>query len=393
MKDCIVVAGGGTGGHVFPALAVIDALRVLWPGRVVWIGSTRGMERDVVVSRGLPFYGVPSGKLRRYLSLENLLDAFRVAGGFFASLGILLREKPRLVFSKGGYVSVPPLLAARLLGIPSVTHESDLEPGLATRINARFARKTLISFAESAAYFEPSLRARTVHTGNPVRAGLLHGEAQAGRRLVRCPPGRPLLLVLGGSLGSAAVNRMVAQCLDTLLQACFVVHQMGPAQFQDSSREGYHPAPFFAEELPHLLAAADLVVCRAGANTLWELAALGKPSILIPLPAWASRGDQIGNARHFADAGAALVLEETAPADGGEARAAEADARRLAAAVLRLLGDRATLIQMGKRAAALGRPEAAVRIARLLVEEAAVSGSASAGARRAGGSESAGGAG
>jgi UDP-N-acetylglucosamine--N-acetylmuramyl-(pentapeptide) pyrophosphoryl-undecaprenol N-acetylglucosamine transferase len=361
VKDCIVVTGGGTGGHVFPALAVVDELRALWPGRVVWIGSARGMERAVVGSRGLPFYGVPSGKLRRYLSLENLCDGFRVLAGLLASLVILIREKPRLVFSKGGYVSVPPLLAARLLGIPAVTHESDLEPGLATRINARFARRILVSFSETAACFEQALRARVVHTGNPVRAALLHGDAQLGRRLVGCPPGRPLLLVLGGSLGSAAINDLVAQSLETLLRACFVVHQMGPGLFRRLDRAGYYPAPFFGDELPHVLAAADLVVCRAGANTLWELAALGKPSILIPLSARASRGDQIGNAGHFADAGASLVLEET---DAGTR-----EAKQLGAAVLRLLGDRATLMQMGRKAAALGRPEAAIRIARLLLEE------------------------
>jgi len=350
---------------VFPALAVIEELRALWPGRVVWIGSRRGMERAVVSGRGLPFYGVPSGKLRRYLSLRNLLDVFRVAAGLVAAVAILSRAPPLLLFSKGGYVSVPRLLGAGVLGVPAVTHESDLEPGLATRINARFACKTLISFAESAVHFEPSLRPRLVHTGNPVRAALLHGEAQAGRRLVRCPPGRPLLLILGGSLGSAAINRMVGECLETLLQVCFVVHQMGPEQFRAKRREGYHPAPFFGEELPDLLSAADLVVCRAGANTLWELAALGKPSILIPLPARASRGDQLGNARYFADAGASLVLEQS-ERPGEE----DGEARQLAAAVLRLLGDRATLIEMGRRAAALGRPEAAVRIARLLADEA-----------------------
>jgi UDP-N-acetylglucosamine--N-acetylmuramyl-(pentapeptide) pyrophosphoryl-undecaprenol N-acetylglucosamine transferase len=357
MAECIVFTGGGTAGHVFPALAVIDELAPRWQGRVVWIGSAGGMEREILRRRGIPYYGIPTGKLRRYLALANFLDLFRIAAGFFASLAVLTRERPRLVFSKGGYVTVPPLAAARLLGIPSFTHESDLNPGLATRINARSAERVLVSFAESAGYLSPALRGKVAHTGNPVRRSLLAGDPAAGRSFAGCPPDRPLLLVLGGSLGSAFLNDAVERGLSELTSRCFVVHQMGDAHFRAAGVPGYQAVAFLDEELPHLLAACDLVLCRAGANTLWELAALGKPAVLVPLSGRSSRGDQLENARHFAARGAALVVPEE-------------EGARLVAEVLRLLEDRPRLAEMGRKARELGRPEAAARIAELVLERA-----------------------
>jgi len=366
MAECIVFTGGGTAGHVFPALAVLDELAPRWGGRVVWIGSSSGMEREILRRRAIPYYGIPTGKLRRYFSLANFLDLFRVLFGFFASLAVLFRERPRLVFSKGGYVTVPPLAAARLLGIPSFTHESDLNPGLATRINARSAERVLVSFAQSAGYLRPALRAKVLHTGNPVRRALLGGNPAAGRARVGCPAERPLLLVLGGSLGSAFINDAVERGLPELTSRCFVVHQMGSAHYRPAGRPGnyagaaalgYHAVAFLDEELPDLLAACDLVLCRAGANTLWELAALGKPAVLVPLGSGASRGDQQENARYFAGQGAALVVPEE---EGG----------RLVAEVLGLLADRSRLAEMGRRVRELGRPEAAARIAELVLERA-----------------------
>jgi len=359
MAECIVFTGGGTAGHVFPALAVLEELAPRWPGRVVWIGSTCGIERDLLKGRGIPYYGIPTGKLRRYFSLANFLDLFRVVAGFFASLAILRKERPRLVFSKGGYVTVPPLAAARLLRIPSFTHESDLNPGLATRINARSSERVLVSFAESAGYLRPALRAKVLHTGNPVRGSLLAGDPAVGRSLVGCPPERALLLVLGGSLGSAFLNDAVARGLAELTAACFVVHQMGRSHYRPATHPAYHAVAFLEEELPHLLAASDLVLCRAGANTLWELAALGKPAVLVPLSGQASRGDQIENARHFAGCGAALVVPEQ-----------EAGGGRLTGQVLSLLADPARLADMGRRARELGRPGAAARVAELVLERA-----------------------
>ncbi|MBN1835666.1 MAG: undecaprenyldiphospho-muramoylpentapeptide beta-N-acetylglucosaminyltransferase [Spirochaetales bacterium] len=358
MSDCIVFTGGGTAGHVFPALAVVEELQApLWTGRVVWIGSVRGMERELVRERGIPYYGVPAGKLRRYLSVRNLFDLLKIGAGVLASLIVLLRERPRLLFSKGGYVSVPPVIAAWLMRVPVVTHESDLEPGLATRINARFAESVLVSFPESARYFGGELRSRVTHTGNPVRAALLRGDPEAGRRRVGCGDDRPLVLVLGGSLGSRFINQLVEDGVGELTEHCFVVHQMGSAHYEASSRTGYFTAPFFREELPDVLAAAALVISRSGANTVWELAALGKPAMLIPLGRAASRGDQIENARYLEEQGAAVVLEE-----------AEATPRRLVDTVVRLLTDATTLRGMAERARELGRPRSAQVIATLIAQ-------------------------
>jgi UDP-N-acetylglucosamine--N-acetylmuramyl-(pentapeptide) pyrophosphoryl-undecaprenol N-acetylglucosamine transferase len=326
--------------------------------RVIWIGSGMQLERRILEGRQLRYYGVPSGKLRRYFSLQNIIDLFKIVAGFLASVFILLREKPQLLLSKGGYVSVPPTAAARLMGIPSFTHESDLRPGLATRINTRFADRVLVSFPGSDSYFDDRWRGKIIHTGNPIRKALLNGNPQVGRAMFRCPSNLKLLLVLGGSQGSASINRLVLQALDHLRITCFVVHQLGSEQFEGGSGQtNYHPAVFFHDELPDVLAASDLVLCRAGANTLWELAALGKPSILIPLPRGSSRGDQIENAEFFAKAGAAVVLQQEG-----------LTADHLSRVVLHLLGNADKLERMGARASALGRPDAASRIAQLIVQ-------------------------
>lgn len=348
----IAMTGGGTAGHVFPGLAVAEELARRWAGRVFWIGGRSGMERQLVERAGLPFHGIPAGKLRRYFSLRNLTDVARVAAGVAASLAILRRERPAVLFSKGGFVSVPPVIAARLLGIPCITHESDFDPGLATRINMRFCRSVCVSWPQTLSYLPAEASGRAVVTGNPVRAALAQADPARGRAFVGCPAGRPLLLVIGGSLGSSPVNRLVSQCLEGLLEAAFVAHQMGERDYAPSTVPGYFTAGFVAEEMPHLLAAADLVVCRAGANTLAELAFLGRPSILIPLPATGSRGDQLRNARMFGEAGAAVVLEEE-----------KADGAALLAAVTSLLGEPSRLAGMGGRAKALARPDAAAAIA------------------------------
>jgi len=360
MADCIVFTGGGTAGHVFPALAVLDSLAEQRHARVVWIGSSSGMEREILGRRGIPYYGIPSGKLRRYLSLRNLTDLFLILAGILASLFILLKERPVFIFSKGGYVSVPPLLAARLLRVPAFTHESDLNPGLATRINSRLCEKVLVSFAETAEYFPPALRGKVVHTGNPVRPALLAGDPRTGRELVGCPPARKMLLVLGGSLGSAFLNQAVLEGLPRLTRTCFVVHQMGEEHYRPAQTAGYRPLAFLGDELPHLLAACDLVLCRAGANTLWELAALGKPAVLVPLPEQASRGDQIENARFFTARGAAVAVSEQ-----------EAGQGKLVEAVLQLVENDSTLTEMGRCARAIAEPRAAERIARMVLERLA----------------------
>lgn len=357
MSGCIAFTGGGTGGHVFPALAVLENLPRKGRDRVIWIGSKGGIERKILEKKRIPYYGIPSGKLRRYLSFKNFFDLFKIAGGIIASFLILRKEKPGLLFSKGGYVSVPPVIAASLLRIPVFTHESDLRPGLATRINYRFAEKVLVSFPGTENFFAPDSVAKLIYTGNPIRSELLTGDPGKGRSLVGCPKDLPMLLVLGGSQGSAFINELIILEIENLSRACFVVHQMGIANYTASIKANYYAAPFFTGELPHLLAAADLVVCRSGANTLWEVAALGKSALLIPLSQAASRGDQIENAEYFTERGAALVLPEE-----------EATGPRLLEIVVNLLDNRERLEEMGKRAFSLSIPDSALRIADLLVE-------------------------
>ncbi len=355
MTGSIVFTGGGTGGHIFPALAVLEELSKNWHGRIVWIGSFSGMEKSILKKRKIPYYGIPTGKLRRYLSFQNISDIFRIFGGIMVSFFIFFKEKPSLIFSKGGYVTVPPVFAASVLGIPVFTHESDLDPGLATRINARFAEKILISFNETVSFFKKNIHHKIIHTGNPIRTGLLKGDPDLGRKIVGCPEDLPMLLVLGGSQGSVFINSLIIQALGELTKTCFVVHQMGPINYKDNRHAKYFAAPFFTEELPHLMAAADLVVCRSGANTLWELAALGKPSILIPLSQAASRGDQIKNAEFFAQNKAAILIYEQ-----------DVTSRMLLKNVRDLLDNKNSLEKMSERVQSLSLPDSASRIAELL---------------------------
>jgi UDP-N-acetylglucosamine--N-acetylmuramyl-(pentapeptide) pyrophosphoryl-undecaprenol N-acetylglucosamine transferase len=304
----VAFAGGGTAGHVFPGLAVAARLDL----RVVWIGSTRGVEKRLVAEAGIAYRGIPAGKLRRYLSFRNFTDLIRTAAGVVAALRIMRKDRPSLLFSKGGFVSVPPVLAAWLRGIPAWTHESDFDPGLATRINMRLCERVLVSFPETLDYLPADCREKAIVTGNPVREALYTAQPHRGRAFVGCPAGLPLLLVIGGSLGSSFMNTLLAGSLAALLPRFFVVHQMGAREYRAAAREHYFPSPFFREELPDHMAAADVVISRAGANTLAEIAALGKPSILIPLPSSGSRGDQLRNAALFRARGASIVLEEGA---------------------------------------------------------------------------------
>jgi UDP-N-acetylglucosamine--N-acetylmuramyl-(pentapeptide) pyrophosphoryl-undecaprenol N-acetylglucosamine transferase len=301
-----VFTGGGTGGHVFPGLAVLERIRDSGVVDVGWIGATRGMERAIVRERSVPFYGVPVGKLRRYVSLRNLWDVFRVAAGTARSLALLRRLRPAVVFSKGGFVSVPPVVAARLLGIPVVSHESDADPGLATRINARFSSEVLVAYDATRTCFGTAVRDRVRVTGNPLRPEILRGDRNAGLARLGLSESdeRPVVLFLGGSLGARQINELVSLIRPRIQEQWRIVHQTGehgPAAHADAS---YVAAPFFADELPDVLAAADILVCRAGASTLWEAAALAKPMLLVPLAA-GSRGDQVRNAAIFEAAGAA----------------------------------------------------------------------------------------
>jgi UDP-N-acetylglucosamine--N-acetylmuramyl-(pentapeptide) pyrophosphoryl-undecaprenol N-acetylglucosamine transferase len=325
----VAFTGGGSGGHIYPGLAVASRLQKLMPCRIFWIGSAGGMDRAVAGAGGLEFFGVPSGKLRRYFSLKNLSDMFKVAAGFFAARKILKREKPALLFSKGGFVSVPPCAAAFSLGIPVFAHESDLTPGLATRINTGFTEKIFIPYGKSADFFPKAVRGKLEVSGNPVRAEFAAADAAKGRAFLGLAEGEPVLLVLGGSQGSAEINALVKAGLPELTKQYTVVHQTGDREGETAaSSPRYRPYRYFREELPHVIAAADLIVCRGGAGTLWECAALKKPMIIIPLRGSGTRGDQVENARMFEEAGGAVCLS------GGESGGPSAEQLSVLAASL-----------------------------------------------------------
>ncbi|MGD0725500.1 MAG: undecaprenyldiphospho-muramoylpentapeptide beta-N-acetylglucosaminyltransferase [Spirochaetia bacterium] len=352
----IAFTGGGTAGHVFPGIAVAEELG----RRALWIGSPDGVEKRLAEDAGMEFRGIPAGKLRRYFSFRNLSDIARIISGVFAAVRILKKEKPAFLFSKGGFVSVPPVVAARLCGIPAYTHESDFDPGLATRINLMFCEKVLVSFPETVNFLPARFRRKAAVTGNPVRRAMYGADPDRGRRYLGCGPLTQVILVLGGSQGSSFINGLIAACLPRLVPLHFVVHQMGAHDYSTSGLRNYFPAAFFSAELPDIIAAADLVICRSGANTLAELAALGKPSVLIPLPRNGSRGDQLRNAEVFRARGAALVLQEQ-----------DATADSLLAMVCPLLADSRRLREMGSRAGSLSAGRPAETIARLITQRLA----------------------
>jgi UDP-N-acetylglucosamine--N-acetylmuramyl-(pentapeptide) pyrophosphoryl-undecaprenol N-acetylglucosamine transferase len=260
----------------------------------------------------LEFFGIPTGRLRRYFSLKTIPDFFRVIVGFFAFCLFLKKEKPLLLFSKGGFVSVPPCLAAASLGIPVFTHESDFSPGLATKLNVRFAQTVFTAYEETAAFFPPALRSRMIKTGNPVRGAFRRADSGRGRVFLGLEDQR-ILLVLGGSQGARELNELIRQGLGELCKWYTVVHQIGPENEKDlECTQRYKPYHYIGREMPDVLAAAELVIGRSGAGTIWECAVLGKPMILIPLSGTGTRGDQVENARFFEKTGAALCLTGSA---------------------------------------------------------------------------------
>ncbi len=302
----LLCTGGGTAGHVLPTLPVIE--RVLSRGgQVSFLGSRSGLEQQLLQGVDLSYYGISSGKLRRYFSWANFTDLFRIVAGVFQALRLLRRLKPDVVFSKGGFVSFPVVLAAWLLRIPTVAHESDISPGLANRLAMPFLHTLCLNFDATRAH---RFRGRRLLTGTPLRGDLLSGDREGGRRLLGVAAGRSVLLVTGGSLGADAINEALRGALPQLLPRFEVVHVCGPGKAVTLQHAGYHQYEYVTEEWGDLLAAADLIVSRAGANTLYELLALGKPSLLIPLTLRVSRGDQIENAAYAEARGFSTVLAE-----------------------------------------------------------------------------------
>ncbi len=309
MKN-IILTGGGTAGHVTPNIALLPGLRERGYD-ISYIGSYLGIEKELIEKEGIPYYGISSGKLRRYFDPKNLSDPFKVLRGYGQARGLIRRLKPDIVFSKGGFVSVPVVLAARHMHVPVIIHESDLTPGLANKLAIPSASMVCCNFPETLAYL-PEEKATV--TGCPIRRELLNGDRERALAYTGLTAAQPILLVIGGSLGSQVINETVRQLLPTLLQSWQIIHLCGKGNLDPTLNTipGYVQYEYISDELPDLFAAADIIVSRAGANAICELQALAKPNILIPLSKEASRGDQILNAASFEKQGFSYVIEEEA---------------------------------------------------------------------------------
>ncbi len=304
----IVLTGGGTAGHVTPNLALIPEL-LDQNYDIHYIGSVNGIESKLIEDVGIPYYAISSGKLRRYIDVKNLSDPFKVIAGFGQARRLLKKIKPDVVFSKGGFVSVPVVVAAKSLHIPCIIHESDMTPGLANKICIPCAVRVCTNFPETVKLLPQS---KAVLTGTPIRRELFEGSKEAALEFCGFDNSKPILLIVGGSLGSVRVNEAVRSILPKLLEHFHIIHLCGKDKLDETLNDtpGYVQFEYIKDELKNLLAAADIVISRAGANAICELLALKKPTVLIPLSAAASRGDQILNARSFEKQGFSIVIEE-----------------------------------------------------------------------------------
>ena len=304
----IVLTGGGSAGHVTPNIALLPSRREAGY-EITYMGSYDGIEKRLVEDFGLPYVGIATGKFRRYLDLQNLTDPFRVIKGFGEARRFLKKYHPDVVFSKGGFVAVPVVRAAASLGIPCIIHESDMTPGLANKICIPVARKVCCNFPETLKLLPGD---KAVLTGSPIRAELAQGNKLAGLDMCGFNANTPVVMVIGGSLGAANVNKAVRAALPSLLGDFQVVHLCGKDKVDNLllNTPGYRQFEYVKAELKDLFAMADVVISRAGANAICELLALKKPNILIPLPASSSRGDQLLNARSFEAQGFSIVIGE-----------------------------------------------------------------------------------
>lgn len=362
----IVFTGGGTGGHVFPAIAVYSALPEAARRRVVWVGSRSGVERSIVAEHGIPYHPISSGKLRRYFDLKNVTDAFRVIAGIIQAVALFRRLDVSVVFSKGGFVAVPVVIAARLRRVPVVIHESDADPGLATRISARFAEVICAPYNDTFDRLPPNLRGRVRVTGNPVRPAFFSVDESGvlAELDIDDLPELPVLFVTGGSLGAMQLNEWVAEAVEALTHRAVVIHQTGetgaamiPEIAGRALPRRYYGAVSFGELFPRILRRADLVVARAGAGTIAEIAVTATPAVLVPLSRGASRGDQIRNAHRYAATGAALVLDDP-----------EITADEIGEVVHSLLADERRRREMAANAGGWSTVDAGTRIAEIIVD-------------------------
>jgi UDP-N-acetylglucosamine--N-acetylmuramyl-(pentapeptide) pyrophosphoryl-undecaprenol N-acetylglucosamine transferase len=302
----VLFTGGGTAGHVIPAIPVMRELAQAGV-EIGFVGSRSGLEEDLLRDEKLHYFAISSGKLRRYFSLENVLDAFRVLLGVVNAWTVIARFRPDVVFSKGGFVSFPVVFAAWLWRIPVVAHESDLTPGLANRLALPFVRTLCVNFPTT---HPTRFTGKVLYTGTPVRPALIAGDAPAGRRLLGIESEKPLLLVTGGSLGADVINAVVRSALPELTPHWHIAHVCGSGKRLEIPNADYSQFEYVRDDWGDLLAAADLVVSRAGANTLYELLLLGKANLLVPLSKQASRGDQIENAEYARALGYSRIIPE-----------------------------------------------------------------------------------
>lgn len=303
----IVLTGGGTAGHVTPNIALMPKLRELGYD-IHYIGSYEGIEKKLIADFDVPYYGISTGKLRRYFDVKNFSDPFRVIKGFSQAKKLLKEINPDVIFSKGGFVSVPVVRAAASLKIPCIIHESDMTPGLANKLCIPVADKICCNFPETLQNLPED---KAVLTGSPIRSELAQGNKIAGLDLCGFTANMPVIMVIGGSLGAANVNKAVREALPNLLKDFQVVHLCGQGKVDNLllTTKGYKQFEYVKSDLKDLFAMSDVVISRAGANAICELLALKKPNLLIPLVS-GSRGDQVLNAKSFASQGFSMLLEE-----------------------------------------------------------------------------------
>lgn len=304
----IILTGGGTAGHVTPNIALLPRLKEL-KYDIHYIGSYNGIEKELIEQFGIPYHGIATGKLRRYFSLQNFTDPFRVLKGMNEAKKLVKILKPDVIFSKGGFVSVPVVLSGKRCHVPVIIHESDMTPGLANKLSLSAATKVCCNFPET---LDLLPNGKALLTGSPIRQELLSGDKFKAREVLEFTSDKPVILVVGGSLGAVAVNNAVRSILPELLKSYQVIHLCGRGKLDESLKglKGYAQFEYVKEELKDFFSLTDIVISRAGANAICELLALHKPNLLIPLSAHASRGDQILNARSFERQGFSIVLEE-----------------------------------------------------------------------------------
>ena len=308
-QPTIIFTGGGSAGHVTPNLALIKRCQQdNW--QIAYIGSTNGIEKQIIERINIPYYGIATGKLRRYFSWQNFIDPFKILIGILQAICICWKLKPKVIFSKGGFVAFPVVFAAWLNRIPVICHESDLTPGFANRLSFPFAKLICVTFAETKKHFKD--QQKVIETGTPIRDSLLKGDANKGRAFCNFTSGKPIILVTGGGLGADPINFAIRAALPSLLNDFQIVHLCGKNKTDPKfdNMEGYKQFDYINEEMADLFACADLVISRAGANAIYEIIVLRKPNLLIPLSKKASRGDQILNAHYCQKLGLSEILLE-----------------------------------------------------------------------------------